>query len=90
MESTAIEVHATPTAAQIAAGLRQAVTVVGTLAGALGYAKVFNEHIDVILSAVGPISAIAAILWGQFATRTAAQNLAVTAAAAPDHVAVVR
>lgn len=90
MEQIPIEVNASPTPAQIAALLRQAVTVVGSIAGALGYAQVFNDHVGAVLQVVGPLSAVLAVVWGQVSTRATAQKLTVAAAAAPDRVAVVR
>lgn len=85
-----IEVNATPTAAQIAALLRQVVTLLGAVAGTLGYAGVFEDKINMAATLIGPASAMIAIVWGQFATRKTAQNLAIAADAAPDRVAQVK
>lgn len=90
MEPAPIEVNATPTPAQIAALLRQIVTVLGSIAGALGYAGVFDDRLNLATSMIGPTSALIAIVWGQIATRATAQKLAVAADAAPDRVAVLK
>lgn len=84
-----IEVNASPTPAQIAALLRQIVTVVGSAAGALGYAGVAGQ-LNEYLTIVGPLAAVIAVLWGQISTRSTAKKLAIAADAAPDRIAVLK
>ena len=81
-------VPASPTPAQIAAGLRQAITVIGTALSAVGFSGAAG-HLNDAVAYVGLASAIIAIVWGQLATRKQAQKLAITADAAPDKVAEV-
>lgn len=85
-----IQVHATPTAAQIAAALRQIITALGSIVGALGYAGLFESKLNLALSLIGPASAVLAIAWGQVATRADAKKAATMAAALPDTVAQLK
>lgn len=83
-----IKVPESPTPAQIEAGIRQAVTILGAIAGTVGAAKLAG-HLNEVLLIVGPLSSIIAIVWGQLFTRSQAKKLAVVAEAAPNAVAVV-
>lgn len=84
-----IEVHSTPTPAQIEAGFRQAVVALGAIAGTLGYAGVAGK-LNVVLAVAGPISALIAFLWGQAITRSKAQEAAAMAAQLPDEIAKLK
>lgn len=88
--SDQILVHETPTPVQIAALLRQGVTVLGTLAGALGYAGVFDAHVAALLGIIGPASVLIAIVWGQLVTRENAKQAAAMASQLPDRVAAFK
>jgi hypothetical protein len=86
---TPIIANASPAPDQIAAGLRQLVLVLGSIASALGYSKLAGEFSS-LLAIVGPLSVIVAFVWGQLHTRAAAQQKATLAAAAPNAIGVVR
>lgn len=83
-----IVVPPSPAAGQIEAGIRQAVTVLGTILGMAGLAKLAGSLNDLLL-VVGPLSSIIAIVWGQLYTRSQSEKLAIVAKAAPDTVAIV-
>lgn len=86
-----IQVRATPTVAQIAAGIRVGVVALGSIAGALGYSHAFDSDMINMLSAMaGPMAGVIAFGLSQLATRSTNKKLAVTAAAAPDSVAQVK
>lgn len=88
-DQTPIQVHASPTAPQIAAALRQVVLMLGPLMGAIGYAG-WAGQADQFLQVVGPVSAVIAFIWGQLATRKAAKQQAVMAPYAPESVATFK
>lgn len=90
--SDPILVPPTPTPAQMAAGIRQVATVLGTVLSTLGFsdAAVFLTKIGVdpqMAGTVGAVAAVISIVWGQIATRRNAKKLVVTANAAPNTVA---
>lgn len=87
--STPIMVNPYPTQDQIAAGIRQTILILGSVAGALGAAKVAGE-LNTLLVIVGPIAALISFVLGQLHTRSASKKLAITAAAAPNAVAQVK
>lgn len=84
-----IVVNATPTQDQLAAGLRQLLLALSSIASVLGYTKVAGE-LSAALTIVGPVAMIITIVLGQIYTRRASQKLIITATAAPDSVAVVK
>ena len=84
-----IVVNATPTADQIAAALRQLVLVLATAATALG-AVGWAGELNALAIVAGPLAGLIVIVWGQFATRKAAQIKATLATALPDSVATTK
>jgi predicted MFS family arabinose efflux permease len=82
-----IIVHGTPTQPQIAAGLRQAVLVIGAIAGALGAKGAFVDGLNQFLTYVGPAAAAIAFVWGQYATWKHAKDAAKMATILPPNVA---
>lgn len=84
-----IVANATPTAEQIATGLRQAVLIIAPILTMLGYIKWAGE-LNSLLVIVGPLSTIIVVLWGQWNTRKNSQDKKALAAAAPDSVGVVK
>lgn len=94
--SAPIIVDATPTQAQLAAGIRQLLLGAGAIATAFGAAHLGQGLSTAALAATviatglsGGVT-IAMFIMGQLHVRHAAQKLAVTAAAAPDYVAQVK
>ena len=78
--------------AQIAAGLRQAVTVLGpviTLLAATGWGQKIglNVYFTAFVGSIGAISTVAAIIIGQLKTRSMAQKAATMATILPNHIA---
>lgn len=94
-----IQVNASATPAQIAAGIRQVATILASMALAMG-ATVWAAKLNMVVALAPQIAQlitivspflIAGIVWlGQMATRKTAKKLAVVAAAAPDDVAQVK
>lgn len=84
-----IQVNATPTKAQIEAGLRQAIIAAGAIAGTLGYAGVAGK-LNFAMALIGPAAGLIAFLVGQLHTRSQAQKMVVMAQASPDEVATVK
>jgi hypothetical protein len=80
-----IEVHASPVPDQLWAGLRTAVVAVSTFAIGRGW---IQSDTAVMLTAVAGV--LFPIIMGQLKTRKRAKQLAVTSAASPDNVAVVK
>jgi uncharacterized membrane protein len=90
-----IVVHATPTAPQIAAGLRQVILALGSIVAALesmGIGDKFHLSADLnnALGYVGGVAAVIAIVWGQIETRRNAQKAAAMANALPNSTAVTK
>lgn len=90
-----IVVPASPTAPQIAAGLRQIILALGSVIAALesmGIGDKFHLSADLnnALGYVGGAAAVIALIWGQLATRSNAQKAAVMASALPDTTAVTK
>ncbi len=94
-----IQVSATPTQAQIAAGVRQIALSLGIIAAAFGFSGLATKanlvvslapQFAAILAIAGPAVWAAAAWLGQISTRSQAKKLAITAAAAPDSVAMVK
>lgn len=78
-----ITVHGTPTPVQIAAGLRQAIAIIGTVATVLGVKHAFIDQINSLLTYVGFASAVIAVVWGQYATWKHAKDAAALATSSP-------
>lgn len=88
-----IKFDATPTPAQLAAGIRQWGLIIGSALGALGLFPGIADWLEKIGSpelagAVGVVATVIAFVWGQVSTRKQAKKLAVAGSAAPDTVAV--
>ena len=83
-----IAVSRTPTKAQLAAGIRQGVLVVGSVATTLGYSQILGP-LDQVAQLAGPISIGLSFLLGQLATRKTAKQKIRLANAAPDSVGFV-
>jgi hypothetical protein len=84
-----IVVDSGPGAEQLAAGIRQAILVLASIATALGYTKAAGE-ISAFLLVAGPLAGFIVIVAGQWKTRDSAQKKAAMAAQLPDSVAVVK
>ena len=90
-----IIVNSDPMKDQIAAGLRQAVTVIGPLVAVLaatgwGQKIGLSADFNIFVSAIGTISAIAALIVGQIKTRSMAQKAAAMASQLPNKVAMTQ
>ncbi len=81
-----IVVNASPTPAQISAGLRQLILAVGPLVGYLGWSG-GESTLNTALQYIGPISAVVAFLWGQLSTRSHAKKASVMATQLPNSIA---
>lgn len=84
-----IQVNATPTQDQVAAGLRYFLMALAAVAGALGYSHVAGQ-LSALLMAVAPVAGFVVFVWGQFATRRMSQKATTLANALPDSIAVTR
>lgn len=84
-----IVVDGDPGAEQLAAGMRQAILVVASIATALGYTKAAGE-ISAFLLVAGPLAGLIVIVLGQLKTRDSSQKKAAMAAQLPDSIAVVK
>jgi hypothetical protein len=84
-----IMVHASPTAPQVEAGIRQIVLAVGPLVGMIGWSG-GEGLLNQVLMYAGPLAAVIAFLLGQWATRTGAKKAATMAAKLPDAVASLK
>lgn len=80
-----IRVHESPLPDQLWSGLRTAAIAASTFALGRGW---ITDDIAILLTALGGV--IWPIVAGQLKTRRRAQQLATTAEASPNHVAVVR
>ena len=88
-----IIVNAEPTPDQIAAGLRQAVTVLGPIVAILaatgwGERLNLNVYFTAFIGSIGAISTVAAIIVGQLHTRSLAKTAAFLANKLPNSVAI--
>jgi hypothetical protein len=75
---TPIVVNGSPTTVQLQAALRSAIQAGGVIAGTLGASGLAGDA-DKLLVFVGPVAAVIAFLWGQYATHkhaTQAVNMA--------------
>lgn len=97
MTDTPIVVPATPTAPQIAAGLRQIILSLGSILATLEGMGIGEKllpgvgaGLNNLLGYVGGIAFVVALVWGQLATRTNAQKAATMANALPDSKAVTK
>lgn len=84
-----IMVNPTPGPAQIEAGLRDAIKILGSIATMVGLAK-WGGELNGLLVIVGPAATIIAFAWSQMKTRTAATNQATMAAIVPNAVAILK
>lgn len=84
-----ILVDATPGPAQLAAGLRQAILAAASILTALGFSHAAGVA-SLALQFVGPAAMVIVFIVGQLKTRSQATKLAVTAAASPNSVAIIK
>lgn len=85
--TTPIQVNATPTADQIAAGIRQAILVFGGLLGGLGYANLAGQ-VSGLVEIAGPLAAVVVFVWGQIVTHQKAKKMVAVAKSDPANVVV--
>ena len=91
MADQPIVVRCTPTVEQIQAGLRQAVSALGLIAGTLGYAGLFpDSRVNMLMAMTGPVAWAISTAFGQYATWRSGREKATMAQATPDAVAVIK
>lgn len=88
-DQSPIMVNGDPRQALLETMFRQAITVAGVIAGALGYTK-FAGSASALLLVAGPVASAVAIVWGQLEAYRKGKEAAIMAAAAPNSVAQVK
>ena len=84
--SAPIETHATPTAPQIQAAIRQLALGLAPVLALVGWERA-DDAINEIVAASGIIATVIAFAWGQYATRKTAKKAIALTAQVPDSVA---